>query len=231
MQNTQLFTGKAQAYAAARPSYPAAALDYIASLLPPDAVIADIGAGTGKFTQLLAERGYTVHAVEPNEDMLAQLQPHANITAHHAAAEATGLPAHSVDAITVAQALHWFDLTAFTAECKRIAKPGAQVIAIYNNTPSGTSIAYSTWATDDFFTSPTVREFANPIDYTRERWAIYRTSHSYDPRPGDPDFAAHMAEVHAQFDRDSVNGLLRKEVVTQVHHHHLRWGSSLRGNT
>ncbi|MCL2530779.1 MAG: class I SAM-dependent methyltransferase [Oscillospiraceae bacterium] len=216
--NTQLFSGKAQAYAAARPSYPAEALDYIATLLPPGASIADIGAGTGKFTQLLAARGYTVHAVEPNDDMRAQLVPHENIHVVAAAAEATGLPAQSVDAITVAQALHWFDIEAFRAECKRIAKPGTPVIVIYNRTPGGSSIAHSTWATDDFFTAPTEREFTNPIDYTRESWAVYRTSHSYDPRPGDANYDEHMVEVQAQFDREHVNGLLRKEVLTRVYH-------------
>jgi len=229
--NTQLFSGKAQAYAAARPGYPAEALDYIASLLPKQALLADIGAGTGKFTQLLAERGYIVHAVEPNVDMRAQLVPHENIRVVATAAEDTGLPAQSVDAITVAQALHWFDLVAFMAECKRIAKPGAPVIVIYNNTPGGDSNMHSRLSTDVFFCEPTVRDFANPIDYTRESWAAYRTSHSHDPRPGDANYDEHMMEVHAQFDRENVNGILRKEVITRVYHDHLRWGSSLRDNT
>ncbi|MDR0294063.1 MAG: hypothetical protein LBH95_07930 [Oscillospiraceae bacterium] len=48
--NTDLFTGKAQAYASARPGYPDKAMAYIRSLCPPGAVFADIGAGTGKFT-------------------------------------------------------------------------------------------------------------------------------------------------------------------------------------
>jgi len=216
--NTQLFSGKAQAYAAARPGYPAEALDYIASLLPEQAMIADIGAGTGKFTQLLAERGYIVHAIEPNDDMRAQMQQHANITLHSTSAEDTQLPNCSVDAITVAQALHWFEPQAFSAECRRIVKPGAPIIVIYNNTPGGDSNMHSRLSTDIFFTTPTVCEFANPVDYTREAWAAYRTSHSHDPRPGDANYDEHMAQVHAQFDRESVNGLLRKEVMTRVYH-------------
>ena len=48
--NTELFTGKAKHYASTRPSYPLEAIDYICSLVPPNAVFADIGAGTGLFT-------------------------------------------------------------------------------------------------------------------------------------------------------------------------------------
>ena len=65
MTNTELFSGKAQAYANARPGYPDAALDYIKSIVPPNAVFADIGAGTGIFAELLAREGVEVYAVNP----------------------------------------------------------------------------------------------------------------------------------------------------------------------
>lgn len=71
--NIENFTGKAEAYAIGRPGYPKSAIEYICSLVPQDAVLADIGAGTGKFTVTLAERGYSVYAVEPNADMRRQL--------------------------------------------------------------------------------------------------------------------------------------------------------------
>jgi len=67
--NTKLFSGKAQAYADARPGYPDAVLEYIKSIVPTNAVFSDIGAGTGKFTALLAKGGYTIYAVEPNNDI------------------------------------------------------------------------------------------------------------------------------------------------------------------
>ena len=54
--NTEAFTGKAQAYTNARPGYPDEATEYICSLVKPDAVFADVGAGTGKFTSLIALR-------------------------------------------------------------------------------------------------------------------------------------------------------------------------------
>jgi len=219
--NTELFTGKAQVYADARPGYPDAAVNYIAALVPQDAVFADIGAGTGKFSVLLAQRGYQLFAVEPNADMRGQLAttlaPFPNARIVNGTAENTALPDSSVDAVTCAQALHWFDPDAFRAECRRIGRPGAVVIAIYNNTPGGSSITHSRLSTDVFFSNPAVREFPNPVFYTRGSWLAYMTSHSHDPLPSDPGYAAHAAEVNAIFDRENVDGLLRRDVVTKVY--------------
>jgi ubiquinone/menaquinone biosynthesis C-methylase UbiE len=170
--NIEKFTGKAKAYAKARPGYPVAAIDYIISLVPPNAVFADIGAGTGKFTLQLAVRGYFVLAVEPNVDMREQLAitlaPYVNAKIISGSAEATTLSNHSVDVITCAQALHWFDLDAFRTECRRIGKPGGIMIAVYNNTPGGSSIKHSKQSTGVFFNNPIVQEFPNPMYYTRE---------------------------------------------------------------
>lgn len=219
--NTEKFTGKARAYAAARPSYPAAALEYIRSLVPPDAVFADIGAGTGKFTALLARYGYELFAVEPNADMRGQLAlvlssfGKARIVV--GTAEATALPDHCADAITCAQALHWFDPEGFRAECRRIGKPGALAIAVYNNMPGGNSSSHSKTATDAFFKNPAVQQFSNPISYKRENWLQYMTSHSHDPLPSDPGYDAHMAEMNQIFDNENVDGLLHREVITNVY--------------
>ncbi|MDR0287953.1 MAG: class I SAM-dependent methyltransferase [Clostridiales bacterium] len=218
--NTELFTGKAEAYAKARPGYPDSAIDYIASLARTNAVFADIGAGTGKFTELLAKRGYSVFAVEPNRDMRTQLavtlDSYSNVKIVFGAAEATTLPDKSVDVITCAQALHWFDPDTFWAECRRIGKPGAVVIAIYNNTPGGSSVIHSKQSTDLFFKNPVVREFPNTMFYTRDSWLTYMSSHSTNPIPSDPGYAAHIAEMNAVFDRENVDGLLRRNVMTKV---------------
>jgi len=219
--NTELFTGKARFYAKARPGYPDAVLNYIKSLVPPNAVFADIGAGTGKFTDLLARGGYTVHAVEPNTDMREQLAitlaAYKNVNVINAPAEATTLPDNSIDVITCAQALHWFDPDAFRTECRRIGKPGIMVIAVYNNTSGGNSSKHSKLSTEMFFANPVVREFPNPIFYTRESWQQYMTSHSHDPLPSDPDYAVHIAEIDAMFDRENVDGILHRNVVTKVY--------------
>ncbi len=219
--NTENFTGKAEAYAIGRPGYPEAAIEYICSLVPQDAVFADIGAGTGKFTVTLAERGYSVFAVEPNADMSGQLgitlAPFSNAKIIDGTAETTTLPEHSVDVITVAHALHWFNPDAFRAECRRIIKPGGMVIVIYNLAPGGEMMAISKQAADAFFTKPTIREFPNLMDYTRDRWLAYIASQDNNPLPADPGYDAHIAAINAMFDRDSVDGLLRCDRVTKVY--------------
>ena len=219
--NTEIFTGKAEAYAKARPGYPDAAIDYIVGLVPHDAIFADVGAGTGKFTELLAKKGYPIFAVEPNADMQEQLavtlSSYPNAKPIAGSAEATTLPDNSVDVITCAQALHWFDPNAFWNECRRISKPDSIVIAIYNNTPGGSSIAHSKLSTDVFFKKPTMREFPNPIFYTREKWLAYMTSHSHDPLPSDLNYAEHIAEMNAVFDRENVDGFLRRDVITKIY--------------
>jgi len=219
--NTELFTGKAEQYANARPGYPTEAIDYICSLVSSDAVFADIGAGTGIFTQEIAKRGYTISAVEPNSDMLEQLaitlKPYSTANIISAPAEATTLSDKSVDIIICAQALHWFDLALFDKECRRIGKPGVVVAAVYNNTPGGDSVTHSQFSTDVFFKNPTIKEFSNPIFYTREKWISYMSSHSHNPLPTDPRYEEHIATVNAQFDDENIEGLLRRDVVTTVY--------------
>jgi len=137
--NTEAFTGKAEAYNKARPGYPEEAIEYIRSLVPPNAVFADIGAGTGMLTEQIAKGGHTVYAVEPNDDMRRILAitlaayPNAEIVI--GTAEETTLSDNSVDVVTCAQALGWFDLKVFRDECRRIGKRNAIVIAIHNETP------------------------------------------------------------------------------------------------
>lgn len=219
--STENFTGKAEAYAQGRPGYPKAAIDTITGLAPSGAVFADIGAGTGKFTEKLAEQGFSVFAVEPNADMRKQLAitlaPFPNVNIMDSTAEATALPDNSVDILTVAHALHWFNLDTFLEECRRIVKPGGLVIAIYNLTPGGEMIELSKKTTDDFFTKPMTWEFSNPMDYTRDNWLAYIASQDNNPLPTDPEYHAHIAAINEVFDRASVNGLLRIDRVTKVY--------------
>ena len=224
--NIEIFTGKAEAYAKARPGYPDAAIDYINSLVLPNAVFADVGVGTGKFTVLLARRGYDVFAVEPNADMQEQLAitlaPYPNAKIVDGLAEATTLPDHSVDIITCAQSLGWFNLNAFRTECHRIGKLDIIVISIYNDIPGDNNIPNNKrltckQATSIFFKNPSVREFPNPIFYTWDRWLQCMTSISDNPQPSDSGYESHIAEMNAIFDRESVDGFLRRDFVTKVY--------------
>jgi len=226
LPNTEAFSGKAEVYAAARPSYPDTAIEYIKSLVPKGAIFADVGAGTGKFTECLARHSLKLLAVEPNDDMREQLAktlanyPDATIVA--GTAEATTIADSSVDAVTCAQALHWFNPDDFRAECRRILKPGGIVIAVYNRTlereREGKGDSRGHIAIENFFTNLTVREFDNPVSYNRESWVKFMLSHSRNPLPTDPEYAAHIEEVNAIFDEKNVEGLLHREMVTKVYH-------------
>lgn len=118
-------------YAASRPDYPDAAVDWA---IPPGARdVLDLAAGTGKLTASLVARGLDVVAVEPSEAMRAELTrllPH--VRAQGGTADATGLPDASVDAVTVAQAWHWFDPATASAEIARVLRPGGRLTVMWN---------------------------------------------------------------------------------------------------
>src|SRR5688572_11749971 len=111
---TGRFTHRADAYVKSRPSYPAGLFDVLRDEcgLGPSSVVADLGSGTGIFTRLLLERGATVHAVEPNDDMRGEaertLASEPRFHSVKGTAEATTLAAGSIHLVTAAQAFHWF---------------------------------------------------------------------------------------------------------------------------
>ena len=118
------FGAEAAAYERGRPSYPPEAIDW---LLPRGARdVLDLGAGTGKLTTRLVERGLSVVAVDPIPEMLEVLSNSLPDTpALLGTAEEIPLPDHSVDAVLVAQAWHWFDPTRAVPEVSRVLRPGS----------------------------------------------------------------------------------------------------------
>ncbi|MGO4573862.1 class I SAM-dependent methyltransferase [Microvirga sp. 2TAF3] len=119
------FSARSSDYAAYRPTYPRAAVDYLASLCAGHDVALDVGCGTGQLSVLLAEDFDKVIATDASAQQIEKATPHPRVDYRVAAAERSGLADHSVDLITAAQAAHWFDLPAFYAEARRIGKPGA----------------------------------------------------------------------------------------------------------
>ena len=130
---TQRFTSHAGAYDAGRPTYPSEALTQVFNGLgePRSLSVADLGAGTGISSKLLAERGARVFAIEPNAAMRTKGGDFPGVAWIDATAEATGLPASSVDLVTAFQAFHWFDAAASFTEMQRILKDGGRAAAVY----------------------------------------------------------------------------------------------------
>jgi SAM-dependent methyltransferase len=130
---TKRFTNRNQDYAAYRPTYPAGAIDAILNKITPQTV-ADIGAGTGIATRLLADRGIPrVWAVEPNMAMRETIKPHPHIIPWDGTAEQTGLDDRSVDLVTTFQAFHWFKHDVALSELRRILKPHGRLAVVWNN--------------------------------------------------------------------------------------------------
>jgi SAM-dependent methyltransferase len=125
------FGSEAAAYERGRPSYPPEAIDW---LLPPGARdVLDLGAGTGKLTTRLVERGLDVVAVDPLAEMLELLSSALPDTpALLGTAEQIPLPDNSVDAVLVAQAWHWFDPERAVAEVARVLRPGGRLGLVWN---------------------------------------------------------------------------------------------------
>ena len=125
------FGAAAGAYERGRPPYPAEAIDW---LLPPGAArVLDLGAGTGKLTRQLAQRGLDVTAVEPLPGMreqLARAVPGVPVLA--GTAEEIPLPDGSADAVLVAQAWHWVDPARAVPEVARVLVPGGQLGLVWN---------------------------------------------------------------------------------------------------
>ncbi len=125
------FDWVAAGYEAARPSYPRESVEW---LVGDDAeVVVDAGAGTGKFTRLLERPARRVIAVEPSAGMLAELRralPH--VEAMTGSGERMPLPGASVDVVTFAQAWHWVDADAASAEVARVLRPGGRLGLVWN---------------------------------------------------------------------------------------------------
>ena len=137
------FVGEGGAYDSVRPAYPHEA---VAALI--DAArrargasetglggplrAADIGAGTGKMSELLARGGLLVDAVEPSSAMRAQASPIEGITWHDGVAEETGLPNDVYDIVVFAQSWHWMDPERAGLEAARILAPGGVLAIVWN---------------------------------------------------------------------------------------------------
>lgn len=128
------FSNQAQAYAHARPSYPPRLIQQLMRIahIRPGHHVADLGAGTGIFTQQLLAQGLRVHAIEPNIAMRSQAVPLPGISWHEGTFEKIPLPDASVQWATAAQAFHWANPQTALPEIARILKPQGRITALWN---------------------------------------------------------------------------------------------------
>lgn len=240
--NEDRFTGKAQVYAKFRPSYPAALVDWLYKMTAAENV-ADIGAGTGKFTEKLLAKPWSVTAVEPNTDMCRELLKCIGGKAEivMASAEDTGLPEHNFGLITAAQAFHWFDENKFREECRRLLTPDGRLAVIFNSRMtsditrerdeicmrycpefskrSGHMGRRSEEEGDrflrtEYFASVSVFQMEQPVMMNREHFIGDALSRSYSPNERDECYAGFVRELREAFDRHQTYGRVAVSYMT-----------------
>lgn len=119
------FSQQAALYQKFRPHYPAELYDFLFGQLNSFDTAWDCGTGNGQVAIQLAQRFNKVYASDISSKQLEHAEQKENIHYLQARAEAVPIPDNSIDLITVAQAIHWFDFKAFYQEVRRVAKPAA----------------------------------------------------------------------------------------------------------
>lgn len=239
MHPTERFSNRVENYRRYRPGYPPEVIELIRTTarLKPGADVADLGSGTGILTRLLLDAGWNVYAVEPNAPMReaaeADLGSHASFHSLATRAEETGLPDGSVDAITSAQAFHWFEREASRAEFRRISRPDGWVFLIWNERTCGGAFDHAyheILATlgqeyegvrdramekrlESFFRPGTYREatFTNTSLMTWEMLRGRFLSSSYAPTEDDPRHPEIMAALEKAFRDNQRDGRVSLE--------------------
>jgi ubiquinone/menaquinone biosynthesis C-methylase UbiE len=244
------FSDRVENYVRYRPDYPPALADFVQEKLgfAPGAVIADVGSGTGKLSELFLDRGYRVIGIEPNDEMreaaevLKERYPDfVNLAGQ---AEALPLDDRSVQAVMAGQAFHWFDPEKTKAEFARVLVPGGLVMLIWNDrSPDATPFlrAYERLLTDRCpeysaisaqYANPSVLEaFFGAAGINEERFHNEQIfdwdglkgralSSSYVPASG-PGHDAFMAELESIFAEHNENGEVAFVYTTQLFHGHV----------
>jgi SAM-dependent methyltransferase len=235
---TERFSDLATAYVAARPSYPPESVDILFDGLgdPASLAVADLGAGTGISSRVIAARGPLVYAIEPNAKMRDAAAPDERVKWVDGTAEATTLPDRSVDVVAAFQAWHWVEHGTGVAEARRILRPGGRMAAIYNERDErdpftagygAVVMKYATDATEkrradalagfaSIDPAHTQRfEFGNTHDLDRAGIHQRAESSSYLPNKNEAARAMH-AELDALFDAFQQAGLVKMHLVTLV---------------
>ncbi len=135
MNNARSFSHNAAAYARHRPRYPAALFDFLREACPRHTRAWDCATGNGQAAVACARHFDFVAATDVSLEQVRHGQQHPRVAYSVASAEAIPFGAHTFDLITVAQAIHWFDLPAFFREVERVLRPGGLLAAWAYNFP------------------------------------------------------------------------------------------------
>jgi SAM-dependent methyltransferase len=244
---TQRFTDRVADYVKFRPGYPREITAFLAARtgLAPGQSVADIGSGTGLFTERLLEFGLQVSAIEPNEAMRlaaeAKLGAQKNFASLAGTAEHTGLADASVGHVFSAQAFHWFRPAEARHEFLRILRPRGWVVLVWNNQrqdgspfPTGYEAIKERYGTD--FKAVSQKYFLTPgsldILYgagrvTREVFSHHQDfdfpglrgrllSSSYAPREDHPNYLPMLAALEKLFTDCQAGGSVRMEYDAEV---------------
>ena len=239
--NEEKFTGKAEIYAKYRPSYPDELIDWLFERTQAKNV-ADIGAGTGIFTECLLKRFKSVTAVEPNDDMLKVLRKSVGdrVNIVKAPAESTNLESGQFGLVTTAQAFHWFDKPKFKKECQRILKWNGMLAVIWNervqndvaNARNEVCMKYcgayhsghvdtgykdfdgDTFLRNEYFSEMEYFRIENNVTMTKEHFIGDNLSRSYALKEGDENYSDFVSELESVFDKFNKDGFVEIPYMT-----------------
>lgn len=251
------FQGKAQLYAKYRPQYSKNYSTYLQERLKMNthSSIADIGAGTGIHTKVLADITNNIFVVEPDIEMLAECRiqlKNKSIKFIQGTAENTKLPDKYVDYITVAQAFHLFDREKSLEEFRRVLRPHGTLILVWNSKEHENDLFYENEAVikrycprycrevhartffkesyEDCFLPETytyTHFYRDSTELLNKQTYIMRTlSASYAITPEDRNYKSMITDLGIVFDRFSVNGVVEIPQSTVIYHGSIKSGGA-----
>ena len=124
------FSENAEKYGKYRPDYPAALFNFLSSITPGHDLAWDCATGSGQAALGLVNDFNKVIATDASRRQIENAIRHEKISYQVAPAHKTAIRMESIDLITVAQALHWFEFDRFYNEAKRVLKPQG-IIAVW----------------------------------------------------------------------------------------------------
>ena len=248
---TERFSNRVENYRKYRPSYPPEIITLLRSEcgLNSESVIADIGSGTGLFSELFLVNGNRVFGVEPNEEMRdageQTLAKYPNFTSVKGRAEATTLPDHGADFVVAGQAFHWFERQKARVEFERILKGPRWVVLAWNGyrvESSRMMAAYQQLVTrygtdysevqrevvgmdvEAFYAPNPCRcarfSFRQRFDYEGLEGRLL--SSSYAPSSGHPHYQIMLRELRAVFEANQENDQVNFDYETEVYYGRLK---------